>query len=99
MCPIGLMVQGMSYSSSSSSPYTYFTEQPIRVAIKKGAFLKSTKKVNDLMTKSFVSYVDLKKQAQIEIDLEDKDVEKGNQEQKITPSDEADLSPARSSLR
>ncbi|KAI3699413.1 hypothetical protein L2E82_43699 [Cichorium intybus] len=48
--------------------------------------------MNDLMTKSFLSYVDLKKQAQIDIDSEDKDLEKGNQEQKITPSDEADLS-------
>ncbi|CAH1413586.1 unnamed protein product [Lactuca virosa] len=57
-----------------------------------GGFLKSTKKMNDLMTKSFISYVDLKKQAKIDINSEQTDLEKGTQEPNITPSDEAYLS-------
>lgn len=48
--------------------------------------------MNDLMTKSFLSYVDLKKQAQIDIKSEETDIELGIQESKITPSDEVYLS-------
>ncbi|KVI02852.1 syntaxin-112 [Cynara cardunculus var. scolymus] len=48
--------------------------------------------MNDLMTKSFLSYVELKKQTRIDIKSEETDIEKGNQEQKIAPSDETNLS-------
>lgn len=45
-----------------------------------GEFLESIKKMNDMMTKSFLSYVDLKKKAKIDIISEQKDLEKGIQE-------------------
>ncbi|KAI3665450.1 hypothetical protein L6452_44077 [Arctium lappa] len=47
--------------------------------------------MNDLMTKSFLSYVELKKQTRIDNKSEETDIEKGVQEQKITPSDESNL--------
>lgn len=48
--------------------------------------------MNDLMTKSFLSYVDLKKQAKVDIESEEIDIELGIQEPKISPSDETPLS-------
>ncbi|XP_057966415.1 syntaxin-112-like [Malania oleifera] len=46
-------------------------------------------KMNDLMTKSFLSYVELKKQAQMDIEADEADVEKG---QFAKPADEENLS-------
>lgn len=48
--------------------------------------------MNDLMTNSFLSYVDLKKQAKMDIKSEEIDLEKGIQEPNTTPSDEVVLS-------
>ncbi|KAI3813543.1 hypothetical protein L1987_18269 [Smallanthus sonchifolius] len=48
--------------------------------------------MNDLMTKSFLSYAELKKQAQMDIKSEEKDIELGFQDQNISPSDEVNLS-------
>ncbi|KAI3712884.1 hypothetical protein L1987_71453 [Smallanthus sonchifolius] len=48
--------------------------------------------MNDLMTKSFLSYAELKKQAQMDVKSEEKDVELGFQDPKISPSDEVNLS-------
>ncbi|KAK1439155.1 hypothetical protein QVD17_04970 [Tagetes erecta] len=44
--------------------------------------------MNDLMTKSFLSYADLKKQAQIDIKSEEKDIELGFQDPKLSPTDD-----------
>lgn len=48
--------------------------------------------MNDLMTKSFLSYAELKKQAQIDIKTEEKDIEMGFQDPKLSPTDELYLS-------
>ncbi|KAD3640749.1 hypothetical protein E3N88_29972 [Mikania micrantha] len=48
--------------------------------------------MNDLMTKSFLSYAELKKQAQIDIKSQEIDVELGIQDPKLSPSDEVYLS-------
>nr|XP_043608788.1 syntaxin-112 [Erigeron canadensis] len=48
--------------------------------------------MNDLMTKSFLTYVDLKKQTQLDIKSEERDLEMGIQEPEINPSDETHLS-------
>ncbi|KAL8200438.1 hypothetical protein R6Q57_011777 [Mikania cordata] len=48
--------------------------------------------MNDLMTKSFLSYAELKKQAQIDIKSQEKDIELGIQDPKLSPSDEVYLS-------
>ncbi|XP_071692241.1 syntaxin-112-like [Rutidosis leptorrhynchoides] len=48
--------------------------------------------MNDLMTKSFLSYVDLKKQAKIDVESEERDIELGFQEPKMSPSDVTHLS-------
>ncbi|KAK9074764.1 hypothetical protein SSX86_003082 [Deinandra increscens subsp. villosa] len=49
--------------------------------------------MNDLMTKSFLNYADLKKQAEIDMKSDEKDVELGLKDHpKLSPSDELDLS-------
>ncbi|XP_071701611.1 syntaxin-112-like [Rutidosis leptorrhynchoides] len=47
--------------------------------------------MNDLMTKSFLNYAELKKQAKIDIESEEHDIELGFQEPKFSASDETHL--------
>ncbi|KAM0057506.1 putative target SNARE coiled-coil domain, syntaxin domain-containing protein [Helianthus debilis subsp. tardiflorus] len=54
-----------------------------------GFLKKEIKKMNDLMTKSFLSYVDLKKQGQTD---KENDIELGVQDPKLSPADELNLS-------
>nr|XP_011471038.1 PREDICTED: syntaxin-112 [Fragaria vesca subsp. vesca] len=65
-------------------------EERFYFSFNKGGFLQILAKMNDLMTKSFLSYVDLKKQAQMDMEAE-LDVEAGLGGQ-LNPKDQENLS-------
>ncbi|XP_057444959.1 syntaxin-112-like [Lotus japonicus] len=54
----------------------------------KGGVLRNSAKMNDLMTSSFLSYVELKKQAQKDLEDVDLDIEAGN----LNPTEDPNLS-------